>query len=97
MKIDFKIQKDSFGYYVVAYRILDGTEIQYSTCKSMGILLNFLEQDLKDFFHLEFGSDEKPKNNIMHFKEYDLAEKCVNAMRNLLPKGFETGNIFLTR
>ena len=97
MKIDFKVQKDLFGYYVVAYRMIDTTEIRYTTCKSISILLNFLEDDLKCFFHEEFGSDEKPKNNIMHFQSYELANNCVEKLREIVPKGFETGNIFLAR
>ena len=97
MKIDFKIKKDQFGYYVIAYRLINGVELQYQTCKSMGILLNFLESDLKAFFHNELGSDSESKNNIMHFQDYITASKCVDYLRNILPKGFETGNIYLTR
>ena len=77
--------------------MLDGTEIQYITCKSMGILLNFLEQDVKDFLHQEFNGDEKTKNNIVHFQDYKDAVTCLNSLRKMIPKGFQTGNIYLTR
>ena len=97
MKLDFKIKQDEFGYYVSMYRFVDGVEQRYDTCKSMSIVLNLPEKDLMTFFYIEFGSDEKPKNNIMHFSDYSKAMNCIDKMRDVVKKGYETGNIFLAR
>ena len=43
MIIDFKIQEDEYGYYVVAYRNLGGVQLVFETNKTIATTLNFKE------------------------------------------------------
>ena len=97
MTLDAKIKKDCFGYYVVLYRIIDGIETEYVTNKAISNILNFLEKDYKDWLICEFESDEKSKNNIMHFQTYEKANKLVDELRNIIPRGLKENKLFLAR
>ena len=46
MLIDFKVEEDEYGYYVVAYRLVGGVEIQFNTNKTLAMTLNLNLQDL---------------------------------------------------
>ena len=95
MKMDFKILNDRFGYYVVGYRMMGTTEIQYTTNKTIADVFNLRSDDIKEYFHAEFNADEKSKNDRQHFQNYDDAVKCMESMRDLVPKAIQTGNFFL--
>lgn len=97
MILDSKIKKDCYGYYVSIYRIIDGVEIEYTTNKAISNILNFLEKDYKDWLIYEFESDEKSKNNIMHFQTYEKADRFANELRNIIPKGIKENRLFLAR
>ncbi len=97
MIIDFKIQEDEYGYYVVAYRNLGGVQLVFETNKTIASTLNLFEDEYKEFIHCEFGSDEVSKNQKMHFKDYEKAVACRDRLRDLIPKAIETGNLFLAQ
>lgn len=97
MIIDFKIQEDEYGYYVVAYRNLGGIQLVFETNKTIATTLNLFEDEYKEFIHCEFGSDEVSKNQKMHFKDYEKAVVCRDRLRDLIPKAIETGNLFLAQ
>ena len=59
--------------------------------------LNLLPEEIKEYIYMEFGSDEKPKNDRMHFADYDKAKKCVEGLRDLIPKAIKTGNLHLSQ
>ena len=95
MLIDFKVEEDEYGYYVVAYRMVGGVEIQFNTNKTLAMTLNLLPEDIKYFLFEQYHSDEKSKNDRMHFHDYDLAVDCANGLRDLIPKAIATGNLHL--
>jgi hypothetical protein len=95
MLVDFKIDEDKYGYYVIAYRILNGVEIQFDTNNTIAMLINLLPSDYAIFIANEFGSDAEAKNNRMHFQDYDKAVVCMESLRDLIPKAIETGNLHL--
>ena len=95
MLIDFKIEQDEFGYYVVAYRFIGRTEIQYNNNKTMGNMLNLKPEEIGQYIHTMYNSEEKSKNGRMHFTDYFQAQQCVEGMRNLIPKAIRTNNLFL--
>ncbi len=95
MLVDFKIDEDKYGYYVIAYRILNGVEIQFDTNNTIAMLINLLPSDYAIFIANEFGSDTEAKNNRMHFQDYDKAVVCMESLRDLIPKAIETGNLYL--
>jgi hypothetical protein len=95
MLIDFKIKQDEYGYFVVAYRLTGGVEIQYETNKTLAMTLNLLPEEYIEFIVNRFHSEEKAKNDKMHFSNYDDAENCRDGLRTLIPKAIETGNLFL--
>ena len=95
MLIDFKVEEDEYVYYVVAYRLVGGVEIQFNTNKTLAMTLNLNPEDLKYFIINEYHSEEKSKNDRMHFKDYDLAIDCMEGLRDLIPKAIKTGNLFL--
>ena len=97
MIIDFKIQEDEYGYYVVAYRNLGGVQLVFETNKTIATTLNLFEDEYKEFIHCEFGSDEVSKNQKMNFKDYEKAVACRDRLRDLIPKAIETGNLFLAQ
>ena len=97
MIIDFKIQEDEYGYYVVAYRNVGGVQLVFETNRAIANTFNFFEKDYKEFIHCEFGSDEVSKNQKMHFQDYEKAVKCRDALRDIVPKAIETGNLFLAQ
>jgi len=95
MLIDFKVEEDEYGYYVVAYRMVGGVEIQFNTNKTLAMTLNLLPEDIKYFLFEQYHSDEKSKNDRMHFQDYDLAVDCADGLRDLIPKAIATGNLHL--
>jgi hypothetical protein len=97
VKLDFKIQKDEYGYFIIAYRIIDGVELQYQTNTAISAILKLTPKDYKEFIFNVYHSDEESKNDKMHFELYEDAIKCQQGLRELIPIGFETGNIFLAR
>jgi len=94
-KIDFKILKDEYGYYVVAYTMRGKVEVQYATNSTLGILLNLKASDIKYYIHEEFDSDKVSKNDKMHFQDYQKAVDCMDGLRDLIPKAIETGNLYI--
>jgi len=95
MIVDFKMKKDEFGYYVVAYRIKDGVEIVFETNQTISALLNLLPEEYIEFIKFKFKSDEDPKNRKMHFSNIDDADECLKELRELIPLAIETNNLFL--
>jgi hypothetical protein len=95
MLIDFKVDKDEYGYFVLAYRLTGGVEIQFNTNNTLAMTLNLLPNEFAEFLTVKFKSEEKPKNNRMHFSDYDDAVACMEGLRALLPKAIETNNLFL--
>ena len=95
MLIDFKIQEDDYGYYVLAYRIVGGVEIQFDTLRTLATMLNLSHENMKYYISHEFNSDEQPKNDRLHFVNYDDAIECREGLRALIPKAIETGNLYL--
>jgi hypothetical protein len=63
----------------------------------MASLLNLFHKDYMDFIYHEFGSDEKSKDDKMHFSDYSKAEICMNGLRDLIPKAIETNNLFFAQ
>lgn len=92
-EIDFKVEKDQFGYYVVGYVMRGSVENQYQTNSALGILLNLKPEEVKYYLHEEYGSEEKSKNNKMHFQDYQKASDCADGLRDLIPLAKETGNL----
>lgn len=95
MLIDFKVEEDKYGYYVIAYRMFNGIELQFNTNRTIAMTLNLLPEDYQFFIFNEFGSDEKPKNDRMHFQDYEKAVECAEALHDLIPKAIATGNLHL--
>ena len=40
MILDFKIQQDEFGFFVIAYRLIGGVELQYQTCTAISAIIS---------------------------------------------------------
>jgi hypothetical protein len=97
MILDFKIQQDEFGFFVIAYRLIGGVELQYQTCTAISAILKLSPKDYKEYIFNVYHSDEESKNDKMHFSLYEDALKCQQGLRELIPIGLETGNIFLAR
>ena len=97
MTLDFKIQQDEYGYYVIAYRLIGGVEMQYQTNSTISAILKLSSKDYREYIYNVYHSDEESKNNKMHFALYEDALKCQQGLRELIPIGLETGNIFLAR
>jgi hypothetical protein len=57
--------------------------------------LNLLPEEFAEFLTVKFHSEEKPKNNRMHFSNYEDAITCMEGLRALIPKAIETNNLFL--
>ncbi len=93
--VDFKVRRDAFGYYVVAYRVVAGVESRYETSTAMGRLLNLEPKDLNEFLTNQFGGETETKNKRIHFADYRTAAACRDGLRDLIPKAIETGNLFL--
>ena len=95
MLIDFKTEQDEFGYYVVAYRFIGRTEIQYDNNRTMGNMLNLKAEEIAQYIHDVYHSEEQSKNGRMHFQDYFQAQQCVEGLRALIPKAIRTNNLFL--
>lgn len=96
MPVDFKVLRDDFGYYVVAYRVRGGVEQRFETCPAMGRLLNLTAEEVAFLLADRFGGEPVTKDRKVHFADYAAAAACREGMRGLIPLAIETGNLFLT-
>ena len=95
LPVDFKVQRDEFGYFVVAYRVRAGVEQRFETCPAMARLLNLTPEDLAFFLADRFGGEAETKNRKTHFADFASAAACRDGLRELIPVAIETGNLFL--
>lgn len=95
MVFDFKVQKDDYGYYIVGYRLTNGVMSLYDTNSLISTAFNFLKNDYVEYLKDVYQCDEKPINDRMHFKNYEMAVECMNGLRDIVPRAIETGNLFL--
>jgi len=95
MLIDFKVRKDDFGYYVVAYRVVAGVETRWETCDAMARVLNLEPKDMSTFLADKFGGDTETKNKRVHFATRAEAMVCRDGLRDLIPLAIETNNLYL--
>ena len=54
MLIDFKIDEDEYGYFVLAYRLTGGVEVQFNTNNTMAMTLNLLPEEFAEFLTVKF-------------------------------------------
>lgn len=95
MLIDFKVDKDEYGYFVLGYRMMGKVEIQFNTNKTLAMTFNLLPDEYKEYIIDTYGSEEKLKNDRLHFSTYQSAVKCAEGLRDLVPKAMATGNLHL--